>query len=521
MFAIKISARGEKLLTFVALLILVMVGFRLRIAGAATRPVTIDEAYFMTRTIFDEPTTDGPLAPLLLRPFFFLIEFSRCSLSLWAALWGTAAIAAFYLLARRIFGSRSIALGCASFLTFSPLAVVSSQNGRPYPLLLCLLIFAYYFFLRARAEGQTRFWVLFGVFATLATLTHLVAIQVLVAFSVSEILLFVGYRLFGLKRRPPFSEVVLTTILGAAASGLGLLDFLSPINSSYLVSEFASYPQGMAQFLRSVFRGLAADFNLAWGPIATADCISFVFLLFGFVGLFTLSVRRRAELAMFLVLTLGIPMAMMFLTLAPIHSNWLRYISHLVIPFGLLVGFGAKASIDFLTPRAVQEGFKCMLLVLVFAVAAGAVGDQSREYSEKGPQDFSTFLFNWRSKVPDSQVVGLISTGRRVSDVLWYDSQGISSPPPIFFLNEGGGQLFEVRGEKLPGYEILVPTETKREAASFRLGSYLLVVQPWAPKVGCEVLSSIDKPRLKSREIHHPAIDARRNRFVKLCEVYE
>ena len=92
-----------------------------------------------------------------------------------ALFWGTLAVPLTYAAAARLFNRRVGALSML-LMAIAPLAVRYSQEARPYSLLLCCTLGAYWAVWRAYLTGAARYWGWAGLGLALAVFTHYFAL---------------------------------------------------------------------------------------------------------------------------------------------------------------------------------------------------------------------------------------------------------------------------------------------------------------------------------------------------------
>ncbi|MDD1715579.1 MAG: glycosyltransferase family 39 protein [Methanolinea sp.] len=162
------------------LLLLTVIGAALRFYSLGESSLWLDEAltYRFSLHPFGEYwgliSSGGEVHPPL---FYWFTHFTlgfghnEAVLRFLPALFGVLAIPAVYLLGSVAVDRNAGILG-AALITFSPFHLFYSQEARMYTMLMLFLILALFFFLRARGEGRTTDWILFGVFSALAFWTH-------------------------------------------------------------------------------------------------------------------------------------------------------------------------------------------------------------------------------------------------------------------------------------------------------------------------------------------------------------
>ncbi len=171
----------------------VLAGFALRMFHLDSQSVWYDEVFALSvsRLPFTrmhkaliQDLVHPPLHYYALHEWFRVFGFGVFQGRLLSALFGTLAVVMIYVLAGYLFDRRA-ALISAGLLAFSQLAIMYSQEARPYAQLSLLYLVCVYLFLRALREKRLRFWIGFLGCACLLIYTHyygFLAIASLLAF---------------------------------------------------------------------------------------------------------------------------------------------------------------------------------------------------------------------------------------------------------------------------------------------------------------------------------------------------
>jgi mannosyltransferase len=174
---------------FWIVLFIIVVGFLLRIYRIDDQSVWYDEAFSLTVSrlplaeMTDQLIRDfcqPPLHYYMLHVWFELFGFGAFQARLLSAVFGTLAIVMIYLFARYLFDPKTAFLS-AILLAVSQLAVMYSQEARPYALFLFLVLCSSYSFVRALQEKNERFWWGFVAWAILMIYTHYYGVFVVLA----------------------------------------------------------------------------------------------------------------------------------------------------------------------------------------------------------------------------------------------------------------------------------------------------------------------------------------------------
>ena len=143
-----------------------LLGLLLRVLYLMHESVSGDEAFSITLTL--EPLAQEmhklvldvvhpPLHYLALRGWLNLFGFGLLQARILSVIFGTLAIVFLYLLAEYLFDRRT-ALLAALLMGTSQLAIMFSQEARPYAQMHFLSLLSAYLFLRAFREGRALYW---------------------------------------------------------------------------------------------------------------------------------------------------------------------------------------------------------------------------------------------------------------------------------------------------------------------------------------------------------------------------
>ncbi len=121
-----------------------------------------------------------PLHYFVLRGWFKLFGFGLFQARLLSVIFGTLAVVSLYLLAEYLFDRRT-ALLSAVLMSVSQLAIMYSQEVRPYAQFHFLALISSYLFLRAMREGRSGYWWSFVASAILMLYTDYFSVYLIVA----------------------------------------------------------------------------------------------------------------------------------------------------------------------------------------------------------------------------------------------------------------------------------------------------------------------------------------------------
>src|SRR5271165_6411580 len=141
-------------------------GFALRVLYLNHESVSGDEAFSMSvsqlplkemmRALVQD-FVHPPLHYFALRGWFKLFGFGLFQARMLSVIFGTLAVIFLYVLAGYLFDRRT-ALLSALLMSVSQLAIMYSQEVRPYAQFHFLALFSSYLFLRTKREGRPAFW---------------------------------------------------------------------------------------------------------------------------------------------------------------------------------------------------------------------------------------------------------------------------------------------------------------------------------------------------------------------------
>jgi hypothetical protein len=266
----------------------------------------------------------------LVRPLLPLDEFG---LRLLPAIFGVLTIPAFYLVSRRLLGTRAALFGTL-LLTVSPLHVMYSQLARYWSLVFLLsAIYPYALYIGIR-ERNHRLLALGLVTGVLAALAHPVSVLLLVG---PALLLVLQVRRADLARLWSQNSARLAVLLLVLVAAVVAWRFI-PMLQGWISSHDRN--PGAAQFLHPSFtQGAKQIFFL----LAFMEGLTLPLVLTGVAGIYLLWRESDRPLALFLVSLAIFPIA--FLTLITLRTPSSQYYLVPAIPVFYL---GAGAFLDHL-----------------------------------------------------------------------------------------------------------------------------------------------------------------------------
>jgi mannosyltransferase len=177
----------RSLLTTAVVLCILLVGLALRLYRVNYQSAWENEAFSLNVSHLPFPEMKAklvedfvhpPLHYYLLHEVFREFGFGDYPARLVSAIFGTLTILAIFLLAQYLFDT-STGLIAAVLMAISQLAIMYSQEARPYSMAVCLTAFAIYFFCVALRERNWLAWCGFVVFSILMLYTHYYAGMIL------------------------------------------------------------------------------------------------------------------------------------------------------------------------------------------------------------------------------------------------------------------------------------------------------------------------------------------------------
>lgn len=178
------------------LLLIMLVGLGLRLAGLQTHSLSFDEATSVA--VGKMPAVQLTLHLLgqdVHPPLYFLVLHSFLTFgdSEWlvrlpSVIFGLCSIPAIFLVARRLFDNR-VALIAASVLAVSPFHVHYSQMARPYSLWTLLSLLTWLSLIRALRTGRPSWWFFYALASVGALSTHYLSIITLVFQNLSALVI--------------------------------------------------------------------------------------------------------------------------------------------------------------------------------------------------------------------------------------------------------------------------------------------------------------------------------------------
>jgi hypothetical protein len=334
------------------------VGLALRVREIGQLEYWYDEMALWLYAVSGTPPTplEPPLMSWLLASVMRVLHTtSPLVIHLIPAVLMTLTIPLAFLCGRLAGGRESTGWIAAVLVTVSPMSIYYSREGRPYGLFVLLCGALYLAFLAAHRRNSMARWGIYSALLCLGGLTHLLTVQNILVFTIFS----VAYALFVDSphvRVQRFVRFVIFTAIGAlAGSSWGIFRFLESEGSAIAMGQAftGAYTFGVVNFLRTVL------VNFGPGPVAnvvgrltSADALAFVFLVFFVLGIWRLRTAGDTQLLLFAAIVFPVPLLINYASLGIASGwDWVRYVSHLLFPFLIVVSLGVQAAASMLPGR--------------------------------------------------------------------------------------------------------------------------------------------------------------------------
>jgi len=155
----------------------------LRLTNISKRDFWYDEAF--TGILIKESFSDmmnmiindvhPPLYYIFVKFFSSFFDYSVFGIRLYSAIFGVLGVWIVYIFTKEFFNKKAGL--CASLITaISPFAIQYSQEARMYAMFGFLVVVASYFFVKGLKTDKTKYYIFWGLFLGLASLTHYMGI---------------------------------------------------------------------------------------------------------------------------------------------------------------------------------------------------------------------------------------------------------------------------------------------------------------------------------------------------------
>jgi len=447
------DSRNRRRAAGTTLALLTLVALVLRGYGLGRLDFWYDEIvlweYSLTGNVLFVPTEAPLMSWLVLAAMWWTGSAEALVFHLVPAALGTLAVPLTFFLVSKASGSRLTGLVGAALVTLSPMAIHYSREGRPYALLMILSAAAYAALYWARQGGNRWAWPAFSLSVFLCSMTHLLAAHLVLVAAVHatlELLRPPLEREAFWRRVPLFLRAGVFAALGWIP---GTLWFLQRYRTDPAFDTTVGkvldtlYPHGLLAFGRDVIVNLGGGasgsrFEMPW---QAPEWVGLGSLLLVVAGLVRLARKGESELLSLLGLAISIPLVIEFATLGWKGSfDWMRYLSHLLIPYLTLAALGIAAGLE----RVRSPAAASLLALLLLA----ALAPRSVRYVER----------------PEYQTYRAIATHLRENRE---QLAGVLIPPTVHHLGSADRRITHIyhylKRETLPVY--LLVDGTLRPAA--------------------------------------------------------
>ena len=369
------------------LCILIAAGFALRARGVGELDFWYDEIAMWLYTVSGTPSTplEPPLMSWLLLSVMWLVDATGpLVIHLVPMVLAVLTIPVAWIGGRLADGRASTGWIAAVLLTISPMSIYYAREGRPYALFILLSAALFLVFLAAHRRNSPRLWSLMAVLLALCGLTHLLTAQIVAVLAIFSVL----YALLLDSTPERLSRLVRSWLaIGAgslAGSSWGVARYLESSGSANAMGQAftGAYGFGAENYLRTVLVSFGpGPVQNRIGELAAADAIAAGFLVLFALGMRRLYVEGQKQLVLFAAVLFPIPLLINYSSVGIASGwDWVRYVSHLLLPFLIVVAVGLQALTTLLPAKRLQLGLAALLFV---AILPGALRLQVRtEYQQ-------------------------------------------------------------------------------------------------------------------------------------------
>jgi len=498
---------------------LTLLGLTLRLSGIGRLDFWYDEIvlrnYSLTGSALYTPTEPPLMAWLLYGVMSWTRSADAFVIHSVAAVLGTLAIPLAFVLAVRVSGSRTVGMVAALLTAMSPMAIYYSREARPYALLILVSTGLYWAFLRANDRNTLSAWVRYAVVLCLCSLTHLLTIQIgaaLVMFALAQVA--IPSLSNASDRAGRFAKFAAFSLAAGAAGSAWFIQryFTDPAIQANQNRIFGSsvYRYGVLTFVRDVV------VNLGPGPVGPRFAVSpgwpevfgSILLALFVVGLWQLHRQGQRDVAVLCGLLIAVPLVIEYATLGEKSSwDWMRWMSHVVVPYLVVVGIGAHAAMG----RLGQTGVVVAAAGLALILAPHALRPAERPDYQLN-RDVATYLQQHAPElrgvvIPPVLVEMAVQPDQRIMDTYYYHKR---ETLPVYVLSMG-----RIRTSVLAltrGHVTELPREGGDPLGELESGPYAVLTR--RPSVDCATML---------RSIHGRKAVARRTSAVMpgltICDV--
>jgi hypothetical protein len=324
-----------------SLTVLIVSGLVLRLHDLGNLHMYYDElAVWVNLHQGPAPPHDGPLLAWLLLAWSSLLHESEpLVLRMFLVVLATFVIPAAYALGTLVRG-RFTGLLAALLTTFSPLAWTYAGHIRPYGLYMFLSTGLLAAFVLAHRRDRKRDWALYGALLVACACTHLITVQIGMGIGLYSATLVVWAHRKKLPMRPVLLRFARFCAVSFACGVLGVSWWLMR-NPSFSFVEGA-YPDGVGLFVQDTLLTLGPSVTYPNALNMPGLLRALVFAGIAGAGALRL-VREGRSWALALVAVMLCTLVVHYFSLGQKgHWPWARYITHLLVPYLVLVASGLE-----------------------------------------------------------------------------------------------------------------------------------------------------------------------------------
>jgi hypothetical protein len=270
---------------------------------------------------------------------------------------------------------------------------------------------------------------------------------------------------------------LITSLIGA---GIGTLWVFYRQNPTNVLEGF--YQRGLFSYLRTALISLGPIIYYARSPLGLVDLLGGVYVVLFFVGLWHFHKQKKYDLILFFLLAICVPLLINYITLG--HKGtwpWVRYISHLIVPYLVVIACG----IEYISGCLKHRTLKIILVAILFLCLSPGICI----WYQNAPKSRSSEMIQWTNQIA--------SMSSKLKGIIIYVKWGNMLIPskyflyrkdilPIYFLNNG--KLARIIGIPSLGNITTIPQKTNNKKVELESGLYALLYNQINPK-GCQDLS--------------------------------
>jgi hypothetical protein len=370
------ALRPSSRLSILSVALLTAFGFAVRSYGIGKLDLWYDEMalwfYALTGDAYaiEAPHEPPLMAYLVLGVMIWLRSTDALMGHMVSIILGTMTIPFAYLMGVSVTRSPVTGLLSALCVAMSPMAIYYSREMRPYSLLILVSAGLYLGLLYVSERATRSAWLVYAGVAGTACLSHVAVAQVMVVLALFAlvVLFFPGFAEGSWRHRRRWAaHLALITVTACAPCCIWIWQRmqLAPQHGYTFSYTFDGiYDHGFSNYVRELLVGFGPGPVMSYAgvhPWGQAELLGAVFALLYILGLIRLYSTGRRQPALLFALAVAVPAVILYVTTG---RRWgLRYISHALVPFLLVVAVG----LNFLRERF--RGISIRVLVVgVFIV---------------------------------------------------------------------------------------------------------------------------------------------------------